>query len=93
MTISMIFFGIAFVFMIMFLFMCDENNKNDFTLGFVFGLFMTTLISGLIILTYNKIKEPKPNAIDVYRNKTELEITSVNGVPQDTVVVWKEGKQ
>ena len=32
---------------------------------------------------------PKPEAIDVYRNKTELEITSVNGVPRDTVVVWK----
>lgn len=32
-------------------------------------------------------KEPK--AIDVYRGKTELKITSVNGVPQDTVVVWK----
>lgn len=30
-----------------------------------------------------------PTAIDVYRGKTELEITSVNGVPRDTVVVWK----
>lgn len=30
-----------------------------------------------------------PKAIDVYRGKTELEITSVNGVPKDTVVVWK----
>jgi hypothetical protein len=30
-----------------------------------------------------------PKAIDVYRDKTELRITSVNGVPTDTVVVWK----
>ena len=32
--------------------------------------------------------EPKP--IDVYRGYTELKITSVNGVPTDTVVVWKK---
>lgn len=32
---------------------------------------------------------PTPKAIDVYRGKTELEITSVNGVPKDTVVVFK----
>lgn len=32
---------------------------------------------------------PTPKAIDVYRGKTELEITSVNGVPKDTVVLWK----
>ena len=36
-------------------------------------------------------KEPK--AIDVYRGKTELEINSTNGIQQDTVVVWKGGKQ
>ena len=36
------------------------------------------------------IKEkPTPSALDVYRGNTELEITSVNGVPTDTVVVFK----
>ena len=30
-----------------------------------------------------------PSAIDVYRGNTELRITSVNGVPTDTVVVFK----
>lgn len=30
-----------------------------------------------------------PKAIDVYRDKTELRITSVNSVPTDTIVVWK----
>lgn len=33
--------------------------------------------------------QPKPTAIDVYRGLTELEVTSVNGVPKDTVVVFK----
>ena len=32
---------------------------------------------------------PKPTALDVYRGNTELEITSVNGVPTDSVVVFK----
>ena len=31
----------------------------------------------------------KPKAIDVYRDKTTLEITYKNNVPIDTVVVWK----
>ena len=35
-------------------------------------------------------EKPTPSAIDVYRGNTELEITSVNGVPTDSVVVFKE---
>ena len=35
-------------------------------------------------------EKPTPYAIDVYRGNTELEITSVNGVPTDSVVVFKE---
>lgn len=31
-----------------------------------------------------------PTAIDVYRGKTELKITSIGGAPIDTVVVWKD---
>ena len=30
-----------------------------------------------------------PQAIDVYRGKTSLEITSVNNIPTDSTVVWK----
>ena len=93
MTIGIIFVGIALVSMFMLSLFLEDKNKSDFTIGFLFGLFMTMLIGGLIIITYNILKEPKPQAIDVYRNKTELEITSINGVPQDTVVVWKGGKQ
>lgn len=28
--------------------------------------------------------------MDVYNNKTELSVTTVNGVPTDTVVVFKK---
>lgn len=70
----------------------DKKLKADGKLAF---LLMSNGIWGVLILVFFLVMEEKniPQAIDVYRNKTELEITSVNGVPQDTVVVWKGGKQ
>ena len=57
------------------------------------GLFIASLIIILIIIEVcllNNIKEKiTPSALDVYRGNTELEITSVNGTPIDTVVVFK----
>ena len=35
-------------------------------------------------------EKPTPSALDVYRGNTELEITSINGTPIDTVVVFKK---
>ena len=43
-----------------------------------------------ICLVFIIIEKPTPSAIDVYRGNTELEITSVNGTPIDTVVVFKK---
>lgn len=40
-------------------------------------------VIGLIVV------DDEPTALDVYRDKTELKITSVNGIPTDTVVVFK----
>ena len=58
------------------------------------GLFIASLIIILIIIEVcllNNIKEKlTPSALDVYRGNTELEITSVNGIPIDTVVVFKK---
>ena len=57
------------------------------------GLFIALLLIILIIIEVcllNNIKEKTtPSALDVYRGNTELEITSVNGTPIDTVVVFK----
>lgn len=33
--------------------------------------------------------KPTPSTLDVYRGNTELEITSANGIPTDTVVIFK----
>ena len=46
-----------------------------------------------VYLLADIIGDTKPSAIDVYRGNTELEITSVNGVPTDSVVVFKKELQ
>ena len=46
-------------------------------------------IIGIVIIPGMKNIQPEPTAIDVYRGLTELEVTSVNGVPKDTVEVYK----
>lgn len=74
----------------------DEKFKRNRALEefiTVYSSFGGVILSGIgvfILLTVFIPVEPLPTAIDVYRNKTELEITSVNGVPTDTVVVWKD---
>ena len=53
---------------------------------------MFIIISFIIVACVSLLVDLKlnnPSAIDVYRGKTELEIHSINGIPQDTVVVWK----
>jgi hypothetical protein len=49
--------------------------------SFMLLLAATTILNGHV--------NPKPTALDVYQGNTELKITSVNGVPTDTVVVFK----
>jgi hypothetical protein len=57
--------------------------------GSIGGLLASlSLASGTVFLTV--LANDGPSAIDVYRGKTTLEITSVNGVPTDTVVVYKK---
>ena len=48
----------------------------------LFGIFY------IILTNYDTWSEP--TAIDVYRGQTKLEINYENGVPQDTIVVWKK---
>lgn len=59
------------------------DKLGYFVLGMCFGLaFMAIFI--ICICSYI------PPAIDVYRGKTTLEITYKDGVPVDSVVVFKE---
>ena len=50
------------------------------------------VIIGIVVIPEMKNIQPEPTALDVYRGLTELEITSVNGVTKDTIVVFKEIK-
>ena len=61
----------------------NDIDRIDICCLIIFGI-----IIGIIITTWDLSKTP--TAMDVYRGKTELEITSINGVPQDTIVVWKK---
>ena len=67
-----------------------RNGRYDFDTGVMMGGSIIILMAIEVCLLANIIGEPKPSAIDVYRGNTELEITSVNGTPIDTVVVFKE---
>lgn len=67
----------------------DGACISDFN-AFSYMLFLFAFMCGFFVCfaVVDKVVEG-PKAIDVYRDKTELRITSVNGVPTDTVVVWK----
>lgn len=53
------------------------------------GMWSTIAIIIAVIILNTNTSKPKPTALDVYRGNTELKITSVNGIPTDTVVVFK----
>ena len=67
-----------------------RNNSCDFNIGVPMGIAIGTLMTIELCLLDDIMGKHKPSAIDVYRGNTELEITSVNGVPTDSVVVFKE---
>lgn len=50
-----------------------------------FSIICMILVS-IVLIAYSTTK---PTAMDVYQGKTTLEITYKNGVPVDSVVVWK----
>ena len=64
---------------------CDDS----FDIGVFIGIIIAILMFIEICLFGCITEKQKPSALDVYRGNTELEITSVNGVPIDTVVVFK----
>ena len=64
---------------------CDGSFDAGVFIGAVIMILMVIEICLVTIIT----EKPTPSALDVYRGNTELEITSVNGTPVDTVVVFK----
>ena len=67
-----------------------RNSSCDFNMGVPMGIAIGTLMTIELCLLDDIMGKHKPSAPDVYRGNTELEITSVNGVPTDSVVVFKE---
>ena len=55
--------------------------------GLLFRIISYIILIAIFVLCL--IYWTKPTAIDVYRNKTTLEITYKDGVPIDSTVVWK----
>ena len=70
-----------------------RNSSCDFDNGVIMGGSIAMLMTIEVYLLADIIGDTKPSAIDVYRGNTELEITSVNGVPTDSVVVFKKELQ
>ena len=90
MIIGAIILGILICILIILSFHISNNSTEDFDIGVIIGCFMTILVIIEVYLLSNIIGKPTPSALEVYRGNTELEITSVNGVPTDSVVVFKE---
>ena len=64
-----------------------KGTQKDENLYFILSIFSVVIAAILIVLAVNLGSIPR--AIDVYRGKTRLQITSVDGAPTDTTVVWK----
>lgn len=59
---------------------------NEYPIWAVVSIFCIVIgICGII----TEDKKNYPTALDVYRGNTTLKITTINGVPEDTVVIYK----
>ena len=88
--IGVIIVGILICVLVILTAFVGRNSSCDFDNGVIMGGSIAMLMTIELYLLADIIGDTKPSAIDVYRGHTELEITSVNGVPTDTVVVFKE---
>ena len=68
----------------------SDRCDGSFDAGVFIGATIITLMIIELCLIEIITEKQTPSAIDVYRGNTELEITSINGTPIDTVVVFKE---
>lgn len=82
--------GIIILSIILIISICIIITKDEeFCNGIVWGMFITLVITASILFIAEDAIEPKPTAMDVYQGKTTLEITYKDGIPIDSVVVFK----
>ena len=85
-----IFFGTALLVIGVFLIIviAATADIDEILYGFLSSASLVAIATGILILyTYSN---PPITPIDVYQNKTTLQITYKEGVPVDSVVVFKE---
>ena len=87
--IGVIIVGILICVLVILTAFVGRNSSCDFDNGVIMGGSIAMLMTIEVFFLDDIIGDTKPSAIDVYRGNTELEITSVNGVPTDSVVVFK----
>ena len=83
--------GIIFLIFGLILFYVDCTKEKSQIISFYGGLVTAT---GMMIIcassSETELSEIKPTTLDVYNNKTTLQITYVDSISTDTVVVFKE---
>lgn len=82
-----IFFTIAGLVLFILALYKDSEAAGMGVLGLIFLAIGLTLISAVSGRTE---RNRKPSPIDVYRGRTTLQITYMDTIPVDTVVVWKD---
>ena len=70
------------------IFIIKKESKDIVPSAVVGALLMMFLIAGIYIM--NEYFYPSITPMDVYNNKTTLEITYRDNIAIDSVVVWKE---
>ena len=93
MVIGAIIVGVLIFALIILCTYISERCDGSFVAGVFIGAITIMLMIIEICLVVTIKEKPTPSALDVYRGNTELEITSVNGTPIDTVVVFKKELQ
>ena len=79
--------SVVFVIMVVIVMFCNVSGNS-----YYYSAAMTVGIILLLSAILSVIDKTNPTAIDVYRNKTTLEITYRGNVPIDSTVVFKDKK-
>ena len=83
MIATLIIFGLILLIVGIIICICTKVRGLDF----IFGVLGAYVLSGGVMM-YDEGN--KPTAMDVYQNKTTLEITYRDSIPVDSVVVFKD---
>lgn len=70
--------------------------NNDSSSNFIIGVFEGVVSFVLVLLIFHLCmpdSSKNPSAIDVYRGRTSLEVTYLDGAPVDSTVVFKRENQ